>query len=45
MRFRYPRFRIFVVLFQYYEGHQYSIRDQILEPITCVEPSPGYQGM
>jgi hypothetical protein len=40
-RFRYPRFRISAVLFQFCEEHQYPIRGQILNPITCVEPSPG----
>jgi hypothetical protein len=39
-RFLYPRFRLFAALFQCHEEHQYAIRGQILEPITCVEPSP-----
>jgi hypothetical protein len=39
-RFNYPCFRISAVLFQCYEEHQYPIRGQILNPITCVESSP-----
>jgi hypothetical protein len=35
---------LFTVLFQYHEEHQYPIRGQILNPITCVEPSPGLSG-
>jgi hypothetical protein len=37
--FRYPRFRISAVLFQYCEEHQYPILGQILKPFTCVESS------
>jgi hypothetical protein len=40
-RFRYPSFRISTVLFQCYEEHQYPVRGQILNPITCVKLSPG----
>jgi hypothetical protein len=42
--FRYPRFCISAVLFQYHEEHQYPIDCQILKPTTCVEPSPRLSG-
>jgi hypothetical protein len=44
MRFRYPRFRISAVLFQFYEKHQYPIRGQILKPPAWDEPSSGLLG-
>jgi hypothetical protein len=39
--FRYPRFRISAVLFQYYEENQYPIRGKFLKPLTWVEPTRG----
>lgn len=40
--FRYSRFRISSVLFQFHKQHQYPIRNHIPKPVTCVKSSPGF---
>jgi hypothetical protein len=33
-----------MLLLQYHKEHQYPIHSQILNPVTCIEPSPGLSG-